>query len=270
MLCEHFSEKEHIVVSLPQNYHLSIDEQKLIDNLGVEVVFVPEGISLGMAILYVLNTVDNISKIVRLLHGDTLIDNFPIEKDCIGVANIQDEYHWEFKNDQERNLIWCGYFSFSSSKKIIRALATTYGDFTKAVHKYASDEPNLSYPQIKNWYDLGHINTYFHSRSKITTQRAFNLLKIENGVVWKSGNPSIKIQAEANWFKNLPAPLKRFTPQFIQSGNNDKGCVFYETEYLSILPLNEIFVHGKKNVDYWDGIVNLLTNFLQTSRDCFF
>lgn len=268
-LRQYFFEDEEIFVSLPQHYHLSIDEQKLIDNLKIKVILVPEDISLGMAILYVLNTVDNNFEIIRLLHGDTLIDNFPTENDCIGLTHVQDEYHWEFKNDQEKNLIWCGYFSFSSSKKIIRALATTYGDFTKAVHQYANDEPNLSYPQIKNWYDLGHINTYFHSRSKITTQRAFNLLKIENGIVWKSGNPSIKIQAEANWFKNLPAPLKRFTPQFIQSGNNDEDCAFYETEYLSILPLNEIFVHGKKNVNYWDNIINLLTNFLQTSRDCF-
>lgn len=268
-LRNHFAENEEIFVSLPQDYHLSIDEQKLIDNLNINVVLVPEDISLGMAILYVLNTVDNNSEIIRLLHGDTLIETFPTEKDCIALTPVQDEYSWEFKNDQERSLIWCGYFSFSSRKKIIRALATTYGNFTKAVHQYADDESSLSYPQVKNWYDLGHVNTYFHSRSKITTQRAFNLLKIENGVVWKSGNPSIKIQAEANWFENLPIQLKRFTPQFIQSGHNGQDGVFYETEYLSILPLNEIFVHGKKNANYWDKIINLLTNFLQISRNCF-
>lgn len=268
LLREHFSEKEPIVVSLPQKYNLSIDEQKLIQHLNIKTVFVPEGISLGMAILYVLNTIEVNANNIRLLHGDTLLDNFPSDDDCIALAKTQDEYNWEFKNDKEKDLIWCGYFSFSSTKKFIRELAITYGDFAKSVYNYANNESNLAYPEIKGWYDLGHINTYFSSRSKITTQRAFNLLRIENGVVWKSGSPAIKIKAEANWFNNLPVQLKRFTPQLIQLGCIDND-VFYETEYLSILPLNEIFVHGKKGAGYWGGIVGLVANFLQEARVCF-
>lgn len=268
LLREYFSKKEPIIVSLPQKYNLSIDEQKLIQYLNIEIVFVPEGISLGMAILYVLNTVEIEADNIRLLHGDTLLDEFPLDDDCVALTKTQDEYNWEFKNDKEKDLIWCGYFSFLSAKKFVRELAITYGDFAKSVYNYANNEPNLTYPEIKGWYDLGHINTYFSSRSKITTQRAFNLLRIENGVVWKSGSPTIKIEAEANWFKNLPIQLKRFTPQLIQSGYIDDN-VFYETEYLSILPLNEVFVHGKKGVGYWDRIISLITNFLQEARSCF-
>lgn len=111
---------------------------------------------------------------------------------------------------------------------------------------YVNEEPTLIYKKIESWYDLGHINTYFRSRSAITTQRPFNSLKIENGVVWKSGTPARKIEAETNWFKQLPAQLKCFTPQLISSGYTEQNKPFYETEYLPILPLNEIFVHGKK------------------------
>ena len=38
--------------------------------------------------------------------------------------------------------------------------------------------------------------------------------------MWKSGSPPRKIEAEANWFRALPAGLKRFTPQLIQVGKN--------------------------------------------------
>lgn len=134
---------------------------------------------------------------------------------------------------------------------------------------YVNEEPTLIYKKIESWYDLGHINTYFRSRSAITTQRAFNSLKIENDVVWKSGTPARKIEAETNWFKQLPAQLKCFTPQLISSGYTEQNKPFYETEYLPILPLNEIFVHGKKTVAYWEKILSLISYYMNVSRKCF-
>ena len=46
-------DSEKIIVSLPQEYSLTIDEKKLINELDVQTVLVPENITLGMAILYV-------------------------------------------------------------------------------------------------------------------------------------------------------------------------------------------------------------------------
>ncbi|MGY4865051.1 hypothetical protein ACWCM2_03360, partial [Pasteurella multocida] len=108
--------------------------------------------------------------------------------------------------------------------------------------------------------------TYFRSRSAITTQRAFNSLKISNGVVWKSGSPARKIEAEGNWLKHLPVNLKRFTPLLIQSGCNENNQPFYETEYLPYLPLNEIFVHGKNPAIFWENILCLVRQYMNESR----
>lgn len=270
-LRQYYPDEQNIIVSLPQKYVLSIDERNLIEQLNIQTIFVPEGITLGMALLYVLNTAGFVGHdTLRLLHGDTLLGTMPNEKDCIALARTQDDYAWEQANHSDKPLVWCGFFAFSSIRHFVRQLATTQGSFTKAVHAYADDfAQNMIYPEINDWYDLGHINTYFHSRSAITTQRAFNSLKIANGIVWKSGTPSLKIEAEANWFKQLPVNLKRFTPQFIQAGSTEEGKPFYETEYLPILPLNELFVHGKNPPAFWEKILGLLSNYLHESRQLF-
>ena len=74
-LRKQFSQK--IIVSLPSNYALSIDESLLLQELDVEPIFVQEGISLGMALLYILNTIGYENETLRLLHGDTLLGHFP-------------------------------------------------------------------------------------------------------------------------------------------------------------------------------------------------
>lgn len=263
-LRKQFSQK--IVVSLPSNYALSIDESLLLEELNVEPVFVQEGISLGMALLYILNTVGYEDEVLRLLHGDTLLGSFPESRDCIGLGKPQDDYIWQF--NAGLNAVWCGFFAFSNPKTFVRALALSQGDFSQAVRTY-EEEKGIAYENVEAWYDFGHINTYFQSRSTITTQRAFNSLKIEDGVVWKSGTPPRKIEAEANWFQQLPAALKRFTPQLIQSGKTSEGNPFYETEYLPILPLNEIFVHGRNPVVFWEKVLGLISFYMSESRKYF-
>ena len=263
-LRKQFSQK--IIVSLPSNYALSIDESLLLQELDVEPIFVQEGISLGMALLYILNTIGYENETLRLLHGDTLLGHFPEGIDCIGLGKPQDDYIWQV--NEGSSAVWCGFFAFSSPKSFVRALALSQGDFANAVKTY-KEEKGIAYENVDLWYDFGHINTYFQSRSIITTQRAFNSLKIENGVVWKSGTPPRKIEAEANWFQQLPAELKRFTPQLIQSGKTEQGNPFYETEYLPILPLNEIFVHGRNPVAFWEKVLGLISFYMNESRKYF-
>ncbi|HHE3575765.1 phosphotransferase [Pasteurella multocida] len=264
-LRQNFPSENKIILSLPAQFTPSLDDYKLMTSLNIEPVFVEEGISLGMALLYLLNTVeyDN-NDTLRLLHGDTLLNTFPLEKDCIALARTQDDYAWEFESNAHNQLVWCGYFAFSSIRNFIRRLAKTQGDFTSAIHQYSKEIKCVS-KEIEGWLDLGHINTYFRSRAAITTQRAFNDLKINNGVVWKSGTPPKKIEAEANWFQNLPVNLKRFAPQLIQSGLNDNKP-FYETEYLPYLPLNEIFVHGENPPVFWENILGLISQYMNESQ----
>lgn len=114
---------------------------------------------------------------------------------------------------------------------------------------------------IDGWYDFGHINTYFQSRAKLTTERSFNSLQIVDGCIQKTGTDTKKILAEASWYKNLPSKIRIFSPQLIDSGSVLNP--YYSIEYLPIPPLNEIFVHGNNPVFFWDKIFGACSEYFQ-------
>ena len=260
---------ERIIVSLPAGYELTIDEQRLFSDLDLEPTYVPIEFTLAEALLYVLNTVGEPTEPLRLLHGDTLLEKIPEGVDLIGIAATEDDYSWETEVVAPGlEVVWCGYFAFASTQEFVRALALAQGNFVKAVRLYSSQN-TLTMAQVNGWHDLGHVNTYFVSRSRITTQRVFNSLRIQNGVVWKSGTEQKKIIAEGQWFKNLPVSLRRYIPQLIDSGiDQSTGDAFYMLEYLTCSPLNEVFVHGRNPDFFWRRIFNLMGEFLSDARQC--
>ncbi|ENU15170.1 hypothetical protein QUG64_12310 [Acinetobacter lwoffii] len=260
-------ENERIIVTLPLSYKLTLGEKSLINELDIDTVFIPDNFSLANALIYAINMFESYEKNIRILHGDTLIYDLPNQLDVISVARASTDYNWETViHDLEKssNLVWAGFFTFSDKNILLRSLSLSNGDFIKAIHLYGEVivTNNL---ESKEWYDLGHINTYFVSRSKITTQRSFNSIKIEDGILYKSGNPSIKIIAEAHWLSDIPSRLKKYTPQIIESGRNDKDTPYYAMEYLSFLPLNEIYVHGRNSIFFWSMQFDLLNNYFKDS-----
>lgn len=261
---------EPIVLSLPDSYPLNRSEQLLLEELEVDLIQVPSDFSLGENILYVLNTIDARyrSEPIRFLHGDTLIRGLQcIEEDCIGIGYTNELYNWEAAStlnlSDNRFKVWCGFFSFSNVSRLIRLLAINRGDFTKSVHEY-HDLYELAEIVFDKWYDCGHINSFFKTRGEMTTERAFNEIRMVENVIHKSGNSSSKIEAEAFWFENLPPELKRFTPHIIDSGNSEEGFS-YALEYLPNLPLNELFVHGKLHHNQWVSIINKVASFISSS-----
>lgn len=258
---------EDIVVSLPDDYQLGPDDEALLDSLKLEVARVPTGLSLAEALLYVLNVTSAPDGPLRLLHGDTLIGPVDGRADCIGVAVSEDDYDWEAERlDSGQKAIWCGYFSFSSTRDFIRSLAISRGDFVAAVREYGSRVALHNLP-IADWHDLGHVNTYFASRTYITTQRSFNDLKIKNGIVRKTSENAEKIIAEYSWFKALPSEIKVYTPALLNdSGASGGADAFYELEYLPLSPLNEILVHGRNPPFFWNRVFRQLARFLEQAR----
>lgn len=266
------STDEQIFVSLPDDYVLSDIEHQVIKSLHVEIIPVPPELSLAESVLYSLNIMHDYADFFdsfKLLHGDTLMSDFINDDDVIAVAPSTDDYNWEKENYARDNLVWCGYFTFSMPRTLIKCLTLSQKSFVQAVRRY-DQTLSLKRIQAQNWYDLGHLNTYFLSRSRITTQRAFNAMRIENGIVWKSGTNTKKIAAEGNWFKKIPTILKPFIPQLIEDGiDSVTERHFYVLEYLPYNPLNEIFVHGKNPEFFWSRIFSLTRDYLTLSNTAF-
>lgn len=253
---------ENIYLSLPDSYELPLKDARYLELNNVLILRSDENLRLSDAIAYVLSKLKNPSEGLRLLHGDTLLADIPIELDVIGVVETADDYAWEIeKFDSHSEFIWCGYFSFSNANLFKEKLLSTQSGFVGAVRQYDRSLP-MARKGIGHWYDFGHINTYFQSRARITTERAFNSLTIEEGCVRKTGKPFKKISAEANWFINLPASLRSFCPQFIDAGVYADGQPYYSLEYLPLPPLNDVFVHGKNSAFFWDKIFKLCDDFL--------
>lgn len=264
-----FPQEQDIVVSLPQHYQLSLNEQRLLDSLGVHVISMAEDLSLGEAILQVLAGHGYSGRMdgLRMLHGDTLMEQLPASLDVISVSSTQDDYAWELETQREgQELVWCGYFAFSSISLLCQSLSDAQQDFVTAVRTYATRQ-DIRLEITSAWHDFGHINTYYRSRSVITTQRACNNFSIHNRVITKEGQPGKKLQAEAAWLMQLPARLQIYTPKVIEHGPSEQGAYFYRLEYLPMLPLSEVFVHGRNPVFFWDRMFSLAKEFLSLSSE---
>ena len=240
-------------------------EKKLLDRLQVSICPVPDGLKLGAAILYVLNTIEefSVSEPLRMLHGDTLLTTYQPNPNALGLGKTVYDYHWENEANTQGK-VWCGYFSFEMPRLLIANLARTQGDFVQSVRQYHQKNP-LDLIDCEDWFDFGHINTYFRSRAMVTTQRSFNELNIADGVVEKQSVQNRKIEAEGNWFFKLPEHLKIYIPQLISWEHTpEKSC--YCLEYLNCMPVNELFVHGRKIKSFWLHLCTLLADFMGKTR----
>ncbi|MHA7178322.1 hypothetical protein ACX80D_16925 [Arthrobacter sp. Sr24] len=243
---------EQIVLSLPDSFSLNLRRRKEIVDLGVHIIRVPEGLQLGESVLYAITSSGSFGGVTRILHGDTLITDFPSESDVILIAETQDDYDWEIESTSATHeSIWCGFFSFSDTPLLMKCLVRETS-FTGGVRLY-DEELGLGKSISRTWEDLGHVNTYFRSRERRTTERSFNDIGVSSGVLTKTGVPHEKIVAEAQWFMQLPMNLKPFTPAFYGSGLVD-GLPCYHLEFLQSMPLNELFIHAQSSSNKWEQV----------------
>ena len=217
---------ERVVLTVPVSSNINSRDSSLLDSLDIEVIRQQEGIALGRSVQ--LSVEDKIKGDcnLRILHGDTLITDISKEFNSIGLGTCDDSHSWEIDDQNATNdLVWCGYFSFRYPKEFMECISSSGGDFVGAVRCYDA-KFKLTRSVYTNWFDFGHISTYFQSRSKLTTQRSFNSLQMSKGSVVKSGMPLAKIKAEYGWFKNLNDELLVYAPQLTRKKFGSKKLGF--------------------------------------------
>lgn len=269
-----------------ESFYLSVPASYIMDNydilrlaqLGVEVLKVPDGLSLGDSILYCWNATAKHHTDLTLLHGDTLfLESCFYGKNALSVHTNRGFYkraslgqetdalelvHDDWSNDCEQVL--SGFFRFSEPLYFMKSLIEAKSDFIKAIVAYHQAYP-IDLISKGEWLDFGHINSFYNSRTRMTTQRAFNDLNMSKRSVYKSSkNKSKKICAEGNWFATLPLPLKLYTPALIglDAGDVDYQNAHYELEYLYLLPLSDLFVFSRLANGCWQTIFTSITQML--------
>ncbi|ARR49856.1 capsular biosynthesis protein [Photobacterium damselae subsp. damselae] len=266
-------------ISIPETYKLSkIDHQWLTDN-KIKVLVTPDGLSLGGAVVAALNlVVDSFNSPLHILFGDTYLSELPLGNDIVAIAETDNSYNWA-KINNESSSQWlttsvdglsisdkvvCGYFNFSQPRQLISNITQGHWDFLEGLRLY-NEKVGLTSKITDCWLDFGHINTYYRSKAKFTTQRAFNELVITPEWIEKSSVNNLKIKAEANWFTKLPSEMRNYIPQFM--GTKESSDKFsYRLEYLHHTALNELYVFSELPTIVWNNIFDSCFSFLQSCQ----
>lgn len=267
-----------LYLTVPESFDVPQHDRSRLKNKGVTLLDVPDGLMLGEALIYAINVINAYTGGVRVLHGDTLLDRIPAGLDIVAGHTEGDDYSWAAVNHtdgrivsmetieaaNETNLsrpVACGYFAFSSGAEIVRAISHARGSFVEGLNFYNRYRP-LTLAHVEDWYDFGHIQTYFRSRRVVTTARAFNSLQITHNTVRKRSADIFKMEAEAGWFETVPPAVQPYTARLLEKEQQSQSA-FYTTEYQYAPNLAEIYVFGQVGRATWKKILTSSTEFLE-------
>ncbi len=263
-----------VYLSVPEDYHINQVDLDWLTHNNISLLQTPRSLNVGQGLVACLNLIEESpNSPLHLLFGDTLFSQLPEGTDILAVSEAKSNYQWSSvsNNDIEwlsesadNSNVVCGYFKFDEPRKLIRNITQEKWDFVKGIDRYKK-EIGLSQINVSDWYDFGHVNTYYHSKAAFTTQRSFNELTINPSFIEKSSIKNHKIKAEANWFDCLPAMLKCYIPQYLGHTESAEGKFSYRLEYLHNTALNELYVFSEMPNSIWDNILTHCLNFIQ---DC--
>ena len=267
--------EQEIALSVPVDFELSSYDLKLLKDSGVKLIKSDTNLSLGESILLLLGG-SEVGEDLSILFGDTLFSRLNLNRDTFSVGVHDEFYPWgvaqkegngfKFINGVETTeadaYVLSGWFNFSDSNMLNDCLKRSGGDFFEAITDY-DNVMHLKPLIMDGWLDFGHLHTYFHSKAKKTTERAFNSLEITGRKVIKKSSKNEKILAEAK-FESIPGDLKIYTPIFLWK-KQEKEEVSYATEYLYLSTLSELFVYGRLPIKVWRRIFNSSADFIEVA-----
>lgn len=272
---------DRTILSLPADFVVDSIEAGRLAAAGVEVVGLDPRLSLGRAVAKLIAAIGSVGS-VEIIHGDTLIDCLPSTyADAMSVGEASDGYHWAtvtvggdhitgVTNQPEPDsatapMILTGAFRFDDSALLLRCLIAADDHFVAALDAYARLRP-VAAVTMPGWLDFGHLQTFFRSRHHLAAARQFNSLRITDGVVQKSSDQHFKMQAEAQWLRQLPASLQLYAARLIEDADTglEDG---YRTEYAYLPTVAEIYLSRLKPAG-WQRVLGAMLGFVNAAAEC--
>ena len=224
-----------------------------------------------------------------ILYGDTVRSSI-LESDedsdlIMGTENIE-SLHWDkvgrtkngelvfYKrgdNSGEKTAI-SGGFRITNPQLFHSVLHKVVSDSNESDSSSATFYQSLKIYEIENkrefkiqedrlWQDSGHIDTYFELRRELLSKafRSFNSVKLSDRNQWveKSGLQG-KIEAEYKWFAGVPKEFSHYLPRIHQAASSAS----YSTEFLTSLPVSDMWLSDNNDDTYWLGLVDSLNMLL--------
>jgi hypothetical protein len=267
---------QKIILTLPSDFEVPEYDRYWLERADIEVIYVDANLTLGESIGKVVSDEMDESNNFGLgvLFGDTLFSEVSTDDDVYSIGYQEEFYPWGVAIDSKLGVeftdgvedidlsfgVLSGWFKLSNVNVFLAAIIESNESFFQALTLYAKNK-KMKAIELNDWLDFGHLHTYFHSKAKRTTERSFNSLRIQNRRVLKKSEAGFKIAAEANWFELLPNQLKLYAPIYL--GMQQYGHeVSYETEYMYLSTLSELFVHGKLPDKVWLKIFESCRSYL--------
>ena len=255
-----------VYLTIPQSFEIDACDADVIKAANVQIIKVPDNLSLSSSILFAINVVNKPNEQVLILHGDTLFEHYPTQANTFYVAYAKDNYNWgnvSLHQNHDNSEVYAGLFYFNNQQALINCLTTHANNFIAAIEWYAASQ-KINVQLVDKWMDFGHPNTYFRSKASMTTERVFNNLSIDEFTVNKFSDDILKMKAETNWFVTIPPRLKKYTPNFI-TAHTSGNKIGYQLDYLYLNTLSELFVFGQNDPFVWNNIFKSCNTFL---HDC--
>ena len=157
--------------------------------------------------------------------------------------------------------MFCGVFRLSNQAYFKRCLLDSFVDDTSNCSKFylALLKYNKKYPlkpkETNNWYDLGHLDKYISSKTKVKT-REFNHISIDidRGILRKTSKDKEKFIGEIEWYLKLPSDIEYCRPR-IFTYSTSYAQPYIEMEYYSYRTIHELLLYGDLSYLQWKKVL---------------
>lgn len=161
---------------------------------------------------------------------------------------------------EKQQKLFVGVFCLRESEYFKECLERSFrhrdeqmGSFYQALVLYSQRYP-LVPVQAEDWFDIGHADTYYHSKLEVKA-REFNHITIDKqrGILKKSSEDKEKFIGEILWYLKLPADIEYVRPR-IFSYSIAYNAPYVAMEYYSYHTVHELFLYGDLNYHQWRQI----------------
>lgn len=194
---------------------------------------------------------------------------FEIDKGLRVVDIIEKGYK---KSANKRHNVFVGVFAIKDVKKFYNILSDRFNakdkekssvdPFFLAIQDYFNSltKKDGQYRECKQWYDLGHLDTYHASKKALSVStREFNEIIEDSsrGMVKKISRDKTKLTKEILWYLKLPNKLQYLAPRIFDYDLSYDN-LFVDLEFYGYPPLSDVYLYGDLDAGMWAQIFNAL------------